>query len=70
MSDRANTITVVLEEETRVDDLEGLLNAIRQMRGVVTAEADVTEVTEFYALHQARHEVRQQIVDILYPKKP
>lgn len=69
MSNRINTITVVLEKETREDDCERILEAIRMVRGVLSVEADVADSTDFMAIERARRELGQKMWEILYPKK-
>lgn len=67
MSDRANTITVVLENQTRVDDLDNTLNAIRMIKGVISAEANVSTIDDFWAVERARHRLTNKIWEVLYP---
>jgi hypothetical protein len=38
MTDRHRTVHVTLERDTRSDDLESLLDAIRRLRGVESAK--------------------------------
>lgn len=67
MSDRANTITVVLEKETRVDDLDSILNSIKMLKGVVTADANVSKETDYWAVEKARWELTNKLWEVLYP---
>ena len=44
MTDRVNTLTVILEDPIRDDDVEGLMDAIRSHRGVLDVKlGDVGE---------------------------
>jgi hypothetical protein len=45
MTERFNTLTVVLEKDMRDDDAETLLTAIRQMRGVLSVKGNVSDNT-------------------------
>ena len=68
MSDRINTITVVLEKEIRDDDCETILNAIRMIRGVLEATPNVADPGEYMAVERARHDLGQKLWEVLYPK--
>jgi len=52
VTDRAHSLTVVLERDTRDDDLEPLLTAIRQMRGVVGVEMNIVDPAAY--AHETR----------------
>ena len=68
MSDRANTITVVLEKETRVDDLDNILNSIKMIKGVATADANVASLGDYWAVEKARWDLTNKLWEVLYPK--
>jgi hypothetical protein len=68
MSDRINTITVVLENETRADDCEAILAAIRMVKGVIAVTPNVADPTDYMAQERARRELGQKIWEVLYPK--
>jgi hypothetical protein len=57
MTDSYHTLTVVLERNIRVDDVESLMGAIRHLRGVL----DVDGVVADYAAHMAEVRVRQEL---------
>lgn len=69
MTDRINALTVVLETDMRDDDAEGLISAIKQLRGVLTVESNVRNMNDLVAQERARDEMRQKLIDILYPPK-
>lgn len=69
MTDRFNTITVVLEKEMRDDDAEATLAAIRQIRGVLDAKGNVSDMTEWMAETRARRELGEKLLAILYSRK-
>jgi hypothetical protein len=68
MTDRFNTLTVVLEKDIRDDDAETLLTAIRQMRGVLSVEGNVSDTTAHMAEERAKHELGQKLWEVIYPK--
>ena len=49
MTDRICALTVTLDEDVRVDDVEVLCSAIRQVRHVAKVEPVVTEYIEAHA---------------------
>lgn len=61
MSDRINALTVVLEKDLRADDAEALLTAIRQLRGVISVQANVTGIADHIALERARREIYDKL---------
>lgn len=69
MTDRINAVVVVLEEDTRIDDAEDLLTAIRQLRGVISVTPNVATVEDHIAHGRARRELYLQLLDVVDPKK-
>lgn len=69
MSDRANTITVVLERETRVDDCQEIIEAIEMIRGVLSAKVNVSDLVEHMAQERARNDLGEKLWKILYPSQ-
>lgn len=57
MTDRISALTVVLNRDIRVDDVEVVTNAIRMIRGVASVELNVVDPLE----HMARMRVRNDI---------
>lgn len=68
MTDRYNALTVVLEKDIRNDDAEALLNAIRQLRGVLSVTGNVADLDSHMAQARARHELGEKLWRVLYPK--
>ena len=64
MTDRINTITVVLEKEIREDDCESILNAIRMIKGVLSVSANVADPSDYLAIRRARHELMKKIYEV------
>ena len=54
MTDRYHALTVVLAKDTRDDDAQALIEAIKQFRGVASVEPHVSDP----ALHTAEVRVR------------
>ena len=65
MTDRHDTITITLDEPYREDDLEPLLTTLRQHQWVSGVEAGRVES---HALAKSRHELRNELWDVLFDK--
>lgn len=65
MTDRANGIVVVLEHDIRVDDLEPIINAIEQIRGVVCAKSHVADPGSFIVKQRVISDMRRKIFEVL-----
>jgi hypothetical protein len=61
MTDRVRHLTITLDEDLRVDDLEPIVSAIRQIRGVAGVEHHVVHVEAHLARQTVRAEVKQQL---------
>lgn len=69
MTDRYNYLTVALEEDMHADDGKALIAAIMQMRGVLKVEPHVSNADHWIAAEQARFDLGQKILAVVYPKK-
>jgi len=67
MTDRFKALTVVLEADTRSDDAEGLMRAIRQFRGVAEVRGEVADLDTHTATVRVRTEIGAKLMSILYP---
>lgn len=66
MSERYNYLIVALEKTTREDELQPIIDAIRQMRGVIdVAPQDETHGSGWVATQQARHELTMKLYEVL-----
>ncbi len=61
MTDRVRHLTVTLDDDFRVDDLEVIVNAIRLIRGVANVEQHVVHVEAHLAREVVRAEVKRQL---------
>lgn len=69
MTDRYYALTVALERDTRDDDAASLIAAIKQMRGVLDVTGVVGASDVWVAEQRARAELRQKLMEVLYPKE-
>lgn len=65
MSDRINALTVVLEKDMRDDDVRGLEQAIRNLRGVREVGRNIAMVDAFVAYERARAELIEALWEVL-----
>ena len=65
MSDRTNTLTVILERDMRTDDAAFLINAILAMRNVLTVRPTIIDGSEYAAKSQAKHEIKMLLYKTL-----
>lgn len=69
MTDRIHSLTVVLEENLRDDDVADLVNAIYQLRHVLTIALNVADATSFMAEERARRELISKLWKVLEPPR-
>lgn len=67
MTDRFNTLTVVLEKDIRDDDAEHILTAIRMVRGVLSVKGNVSDPSAYMAEERAKREIGQKLLAVIYP---
>jgi len=65
MTDRYNTLTVVLENDMRDEDVEPLIAAIEQLRGVISVSGNIASPGLYAAQERAKYELRNQIIEVL-----
>lgn len=58
-------LTVALDNNYRTDDLEHLISAIKQLKGVLDVRADVSDSTTWLALTKARFDLREKLWALL-----
>ena len=67
MSERYYALTVTLEQPINDEDAEGLIEAIKHLRGVLTVAPHVADVQTHWAQETARHELGAKLWAVLYP---
>lgn len=68
MTDRINSLTVVLERDIREDDIAPLMAAIESHRGVLQVLPHVADgIADVVASGRIRAELGTKIMEILYP---
>ena len=69
MTDRYNSLTVVLEQNMRSDDAVPILQAISMIRGVLTVTGNVADPDSCVAESRARHDIASKVLEALKPKE-
>ena len=69
MTDCFHTLTVVLERDTRNDDCEPLIEAIKQLRGVLSVEGQISDYRTHMAEQRARRELGEKLFEVLHSDK-
>ncbi len=69
MTDRIDSFTVILQEDLRADDAQATIDAIEQLRGVLSVKPHIRSGLE-YAVAETRvkSDLFAQITEILYPE--
>ncbi len=65
MTDKFHSLTVVLEKDIREDDAEPIINAIRMVKGVLTATPHIADVNFTVAQSRARRELRKALAQLI-----
>lgn len=65
MTDRVHSFQVVLERDIRIDDVEPLLGAVRQLRGVVSVVPIISTFEAHMAEERAKLELEKHILNML-----
>ena len=65
MTDRIHALTVALSTDVREDDVQPLIDAVKQLRGVAGVTAAVVDVTDYSARMRADMDWRNKLIDLL-----
>lgn len=65
MTDRVNGFLVTLEHDIRVDDAQPLMDAILQLRGVISVTPNVSDIEAHLAQERVRLELRKKLWEVL-----
>lgn len=65
MTDRVRHLTITLDEDTRVDDLESIVSAIRHIRGVANVEHHIVRLEDHLAREAVRAEIQGKLHDAI-----
>ena len=65
MTDRVRGLTVCLDKDQRIDDVQELIKAIEMMKGVAIVNPLITDSGDWMAQERAKRELRQKLWEIL-----
>ena len=65
MTDRVKALTVVLDKDVRIDDVEALMDAIKMLKGVRKVTPEVANVADHVADMRARGEVVEKLLTLI-----
>lgn len=65
MTDRVNALVVTLDKDIRIDDVQHLVDAIRMLRGVMSVDKNITDISDHVAEMRARTEMNNKLMDII-----
>lgn len=68
MTDRYNSLTVVLGNDVRSDDAESLIKAICCFRGVINVAGNVADIGTHVAEQRVRLELGAKLREVLFGK--
>lgn len=69
MTDSISYLTVALEQDFREDDVECIVLAIRQLRGVLKVEKNISNPDDWLAYSRARSDLAQRVWNALEDKE-
>jgi ATP sulfurylase len=67
MTDRLKGVIVTFQNDVREDDAEAILNAIRMIKGVLSAKPLVSDVNQHMAEQRVRQELGEKLWKVIYP---
>lgn len=67
MTARVNMLYVILEKNTRIDDIEKLTDAIAQFNNVLEVKTHIASPQDDIAQARVRQDIGQQLIGIIYP---
>jgi hypothetical protein len=67
MTDRLKGVSVTFTDDIREDDAEAVINAIRQLRGVLVVGPILADYRDVMAEQRVRHDLGKELMEIVYP---
>lgn len=65
MTDRLAGVVVTFEQNIRVDDAEATIAALRQIKGVLSVQPVIGDITVTMAEERAKHEITMRVYEAL-----
>ena len=70
MTDRVKALTVVLDADYRIDDIQVLVDAIKMMRRVADVKPDIATYEDYMHRARVRSDIFNEVVKAFDTKKP
>ena len=61
MSDHTIVLTVVLDQNYRVDDAQNIMDAIKMIKGILSVKANVANIEAYLAYTRARMDLEKRL---------
>lgn len=68
MTDRIKGLVVTFDRDIREDDVEGIINAISLIKGVIGVDKSVVNINDRLNRVRVQSEIRDKIWKVLYEK--
>ncbi len=65
MTDRVRSLTVALTHDMRTDDVEALIIAINQLKGVLSVASNITEPNDWCTERRVRDELLDKVWNVI-----
>lgn len=65
MTDRFYSLTVILEKDIRCDDAQPIIEAIKQFRGVLQVEGNISDGNSLMSEEREKMNFRKKLLDML-----
>lgn len=69
MTDRLKGLVVTLDQDYRDDDAEAIINAIRQIKGVLSVSTSIATGEDHFNRTRIKYELGEKLWAVLYPKE-
>ena len=69
MTDRVKALTVVLDADYRIDDIQVLVDAIKMMRCVADVKPDIATYEDYMHRSRVRSDIFQEVLKAFDTKK-
>lgn len=68
MTDRIDSLVVVLDQDIREDDIGPTIEAIKMIKGVLSVDAHVRDVATHIAEKRVKHEIGKEVYEFFNEK--
>lgn len=65
MSDRINGFVVILDKDYKDEDVEQTINAIRQIKGVISVKPNIVKITDSIGIQRTKIEISHKLYDFI-----